>query len=406
MHSSSSGSTKSRLFQDSCRGPRLIAYFAFGVLFLKLLSGCAVTRQPAVPLRTVRIAANLPLSGPLAIYGQTIKDGAAMAIDDLRQVGSKDARFQVDWHDNTGSPKTTLSVYQRQIMDLPDIYWSGVKPQTMAINDQLRRAEIPHFVWTFDPFINKESKEAHLPANNFRTWVNFKIEAPALINYVAEKKAKRVAIIYVKLPNSQEEFDGIVIPALKAMKIQDILVDTYDAGTKDYAALAVKVRDFKPDVIILNGFQDNFVGLTRAFRPLGLIHHGNTICSFDLLDASRVLGKDELEGLRVVTPMFADHRDNAEIKGWSTRFYQRTGLWPLYTSAYSYDAIMIINEAAKKLALPAKSEQWLKALKATKMRGVTGPLSFDEDGSLNTPVEVAVFKDGVLKPAPIASSPD
>jgi branched-chain amino acid transport system substrate-binding protein len=349
--------------------------------------------------KTIRIAANLPMTGSLAIYGQSIKDGAEMAVEDFKRTDPTGPSFAIDWQDNASTPQTAVSIFQRQMLSEYDIYWSGVKPETSAIQDQVEARGMPHFVWVFDAYVNNKKSGADASTRNtFRTWVNFKIEPSVLLAYVKAHQAKKVGIVYVRLPNTEEEYQKIMAPALKAMGINDVLMETYDANGADYKSIAVKVREFKPDVIILSGFQDNFVGLVRAFRPLGLIENGNTICSYDLLDAAKLLGKDELEDLHVVAPMFATHADNARIKGWSERFRRRTNHLPLYTNAYAYDAITMIYAAAHRLMLPASSEQWIRALRATKLDGVTGPLVFDEDGSLVTPVEVGVYKDGALLP--------
>jgi hypothetical protein len=60
--------------------------------------------------------------------------------------------------------------------------------------------------------------------------------------------------------------------------------------------------------------------------------------------------------------------------------------------------MMIIHDAAKRLHLPASPKDWISALRATKIDGITGPLSFDDDGSLVTPIEIAVYHNGKLSP--------
>src|SRR5262249_35650161 len=153
--------------------------------------------------------------------------------------------------------------------------------------------------------------------NNFRCWVNFKIEPSLLLNYADARKAKTVAIVYAQSPGAEEEYKRTFIPALKTMQIKYLLVADYDPKSPDYKMIASKVKSFKPDLIVLNGSPENFVGLIRAFRPLDLIHDGNTICSYELLDTGNALSADELEGIRVICPMFVTHSDNAGIKGWS-----------------------------------------------------------------------------------------
>lgn len=342
---------------------------------------------------TVRIAANLPMSGGLATYGAAVRDGANMAVEEMEKTNASGPKLEFDWQDNTGDPKTTLSIMQKQYLQPPDIYVSGVKPQTMAIKNQITSKGTPHFVWIFDAYINEKSN------NNFRTWVSYKIEPPVYLGYAQQRKARRVAIVYVHLPHTVEEFNQIVIPGLKKQGIRDIMVESFDFGKGDYKSIAVKVKIFAPDLIILNGFQAELVGLVRAMRPFGLIKDGNTLATYDMLDAAKVLGKDELEGIRQVAPGFVIRPDRPEVKKWRDSFKAKYGSEPLYTHAYAYDMAQIIHDAAGRVNPPTTSEQWIQALRATNIQGVTGPLKFDENGDLITPQEVGVYRDGKLVPA-------
>ncbi len=346
----------------------------------------------------VKIAANLPLTGNLSTYGAAVKDGATMALEDLSKKDPNGPHLTVDWQDNAGNAKTTVTIMQRQFIDPPDIYMSGVKPQSMAIREQIQAKGTPHFEWVFDTFINRASEGHAASENNLRCWVNFKIEPAIFLKYVDEHKSKRVAIVYVRLPSTQEEYESAIVPALNRMGIKHILVEPYEVGSKDYKTLALKVKDFKPDLTILSGFQDDLVGLLRAFRPLGLIGNGNTISTYDMLDAGKILGKDEIEGIRFSAPKFVTRAEEEKVKQWTDRFKKRFGRKPLYSEAYGYDSIVIINDAAKRLHLPATAKQWLAAIRATSCDGVTGCLLFDDDGTVKTPVEMAVFRNGKAVP--------
>lgn len=355
------------------------------------LSSCPSPSGLKGDKKVVNIDANLPLTGNLAVYGTSVRNGATLALEDLEKSDPNSPKLKFDWEDNGGNPQTAVSILQKQLLDTPNIYVSGVKPQTMAIKTQIDAQGIPHFVWIFDAFINKNTK------NNFRTWVNYKIEAPLYLKYIQAKQAKRVAIIYVNLPHTDEQFNKLVIPRLKEQGIT-VYAEAYDVDLKDYKDIAVKVQKFKPDVIIINGFQNTIVGIIRALRPLGLIKDGNTIGTFDVLDAAQILGADELEGIRVIAPLFVTRPDKEQIVNWNKKFQERFGRTPLYTDAFAYDMVLIINDAAKRLKLPATSNQWIDSLRATKIEGITGPLSFDQDGDLITPLEIGVFRNGKLIP--------
>lgn len=367
----------------------LVALIALGVIAVKRWSGSSPSNANAV-----RVATNLPLTGELASYGKAVQRGATMALEDLKQSDPSGPSIAFDWQDNAGSPQTAVSIMQQQYLQPPDIYVSGVKPQFAAIAEQVSARGTPHFVWVFDAVINAKTR------NHLRTWVSFKIEPSIFLSYAESRKAKRVAIAYVQLPNTQEEYQQYVIPGLKqrGLEDKDIFVEVYNIGTKDFKNIALKMRDFKPDLIILNGFQNDLVGLVRALRPLSLITDGNTIAAYDMLDAAELLGADETEGIRVVAPLFVTRPDRLEVAAWRSRFTTKYGRQPLYSDAFAYDMTMIIHDAAKRLKLPATSAQWLEALRSTNIAGVTGPLRFDGDGDLDTPLEVGVYRNGKLVP--------
>ena len=339
---------------------------------------------------SVRIAANLPMSGALATYGVAVREGASMALDDVQATGAPP--MVVDWQDNAGDPKTAVSILRQQLLENPNIYVSGVKPETMAIKDEVSQLNLPHFVWIFDAIINNGT------TNNFRTWVSYKIEPPIYIQYAKEHNAQRIAMTYVQLPHTVEEFEKILVPELKKEGSADLLVEPYDFGRTDFKDIAAKIASFKPDLIILNGFQGDLVGLIRSLRPLGAITDGNTIATYDLLDAARILGADEIEGIRIVTPVFETRPDSTKIGAWRKRFRDKYGREPLYTHAFAYDMIGAISAASKTLQLPASSEEWIHALRSVDVDGITGPIRFDSDGDMVTPLEVGVYRGGKLLP--------
>jgi branched-chain amino acid transport system substrate-binding protein len=366
---------------------------ALGGIVLSL-TGCPNKPKPPEPdtSLTVKIAANLPLTGALSTYGVAVRDGANMAVEELKAEDPAGPTLNLDWQDNASDPKTAVTIFQKQYLSPPDIYVSGVKPQYMAIKDQAKAKGTPHFVWVFDPVLNPDS------TNNLRTWVSYKIEPPVYLDYAKKIGAKRVAIVYVQLPHSVEEINDLVVPGLNKQGIADILVEPYDFGKTDFKDVAVKFKNFKPDLMILNGFQQELVGLIRALRPLKLITDGNTLATYDLLDAAKILGADEIEGVRQVAPVCVSRPDTPVVKEWTTRFQVKYNSDPLYTHMYGYDMMQVINDAATRVEKPAGAAEWIAALKATKIEGVTGPLEFDADNDLVTPLEVAVYRNGKLVP--------
>lgn len=354
-----------------------------------IIVGIRLTQMPVGPSENVvNVAMNIPITGPFGIYGQTIRDGALFALDDLSNQKSK-IRINANIQDNAGETKAASNVFQQQMLSKVDIYVSGVKPQTLAIFDNVIEKGVPYFVWIFDAFVTDKYPTV------FRTWVNYKYEPEKYFQYIKHKKAKRVAIACVNFPHTVEEFRDIVIPQLSQQGVQTV-IEIYEWNIKEYRDLIVKLRAQKPDLYILNGFQENLVGLVKALRTYGLVAEGNVIGTYDLLDAANLLTKDELEGLKVIAPDF-NIAQTPRLLEWKQNFKAKYNREPLYTDAYSYDMVMIIADAAKRLTLPATSEQWIRGLMETNINGITGPLTFDKGGDLVLTLRIGNYVNGVLE---------
>jgi branched-chain amino acid transport system substrate-binding protein len=342
-------------------------------------------------VKSVSIGVNLPLTGELGVYGKGIKDSALMAMDDLKASNQLSADLKFDWQDNAGDPKTAVTVFQKQFVNPPNIYVSGFTPQTLAINSLVEAKGAPHIVWAFDAFMAKNSK------TNFRTWINYKIEPPVYFEFIKARKPKKVAILYANVPYGAEEINQIVAPGLKDMGVQDVMVEAYDVGLKDFKDLAQKVKQFQPDAIILNGFPFTLVSAVRALQPLGVIKDGNTIGTYDMINAAETLAPNEVEGIRVVAPTYMV-RPTTKYQDWSKKFAAKFNRQPSHPDAYAYDMTLVLNDVAKRVKQPAGPEQWVEAMRATNTEGVTGALAFDPDKDLKTPIEIGVFRQGKLVP--------
>lgn len=363
------------------------------IVFASLIANCTLSSCTQKDQKTekVRIAFNIPLTGTFGIYGQAIRDGALLALKDLKNI-YPNVNLIVDFQDNKGKPSDTVTIMQKQFFKPVDIYVSGVKPQTMAIFDQVKEKGIPHFVWVFDAFICANN------SNTFRTWVSFKYEPEKYLQFIECEKPQKIAIVYVNVPHVIEEMEEIVIPSLKKLDYEDkdLMIEVYDWSRKDFKDIVAKIRRFSPDLTIMSGFQGNIVGLTKLMRSYSIMEQSQIISTFDMIDAANVLSQDELEGIRFITPLFNVEKETKRIEAWKNKFEDQYGRKPLYTAAYSYDMMYMISEAAKKIQGPMTSKAWVKALHTTELQGVTGDLEFDKDGDLEVDLKIGVFRNGTI----------
>ncbi len=360
---------------------RVSFFLVTGVVTLTLPPPQCASGQTVPPFR---IACNLPLTGELATYGSAVQEGSLMAFDEL----SLGKVLEFDWQDNSSTPRGAASIAPRQLERKPHVYISGIKPQYMAIHDAVMKSGIPHFPWIFDMRIRPNGER------NFRTCINFKIEPPLFLDFAAKRKASKVAVIYVQLPHTDEEYNGTIIPGLEAQGAE-VLVERYDMNKMDFRDLALRVARFRPDVLVLSGFQANFTGMVKALRQLNLIGPDNTVATYDMADTLPLLSPEETEGIHVSAPRFMLH-PTKKYEEWKKRFRLRFKKEPLYLHAYAYDMVQLIAGVAAQKNSPRDPAGIARALQNAKVDGITGPVSFDADGDAVIPVELGIVRNGVL----------
>ena len=138
----------------------------------------------------------------------------------------------------------------------------------------------------------------------------------------------------------------------------------------------------------------------RALQPFGLIRPGQTVGSLDLLDASKLLSANEVEGVLVAAPGYLV-APSTEAVAWTTRFEKRFGWIPTYTAAYAYDMGTTLLLAAAEVNASSASNwqaEFLSALRRSSFEGITGRIAFNEDQSLKTALVLSTFRDGVARP--------
>lgn len=361
------------------------------VIIISFIYGC---NKNVTDKEKINVACNLPLTGDLATYGESIKDGMSLAVDDIEKSKGKDSlNINFVFDDNQGIPKNTASIFQKQTTSRVDFYVSAVTPQTMSIIKQVNEKGIPHFAWAWQPFITRDYN------NTFRTWVNFEAEAGYYIKFVEDKKPKKIAIAHMNVTGPVIQFNDIVIPKLKELGYTDINTEVFEVDKLDFKDIVNKFKSYNPDVILMSGFKDHVIGFVKACRDFKLIKDNNTMISMDLLDASEDLSPDILEGISVTVPTFLISKSE-NYNNWNKQFQDKYKRKPRYTDSYAYDMVYIINEAVSQTKRSGKQKieysDLISALMQVDINGITGKLRFSKDRDLLLDLKRCSFKNGAL----------
>jgi len=362
----------------------LIVAALFSVLVALYACRNGPTTDPAG--NGVRIAVNIPLSGPIASFSAEYVNGLRMGIEDgTEAVGIAKDSFKVDAQDNQGQPSVAASIAQKQVLQGFDVYFSGVSQMSRAAFPIVSQVPATHFLVSYDAHLTEESP------NNMRILPHFKNEGPAFVNYAKQRGAKRVFAFALNNPEIQGQYTEYVEPGIKAQG-GEFAREVYEFTQTDFRTLALKAKQFKPDLVLVSGFSLHVLPILRALRAEGLVGDGNVLC---IMDFNELLGgsipASEFNGVAYTAPAYSFPENKQQREAWIERYRARFGKTPNFVPAFAYDTGRLLALAKSKAGSVSRD-----AIRAQlPYKGVAGEITVDQAGDLSTPLGVLkVRQDG------------
>jgi len=330
-----------------------------------------------------------PMTGDLAQYGVSMKEGTALAVAKFEAGGDK---VKLVTEDDRGNPQESASVAQKIAgqKEILGVVGPFGTPTALAAAPIYERAKITIIAPASSAVKYNEAGPYH-----FRVNVTSEIHVLGTAKFIKEVlKAKKVAIIYEKTDWGIGYRKALVESFKKAGGIEVVYDDGFVRGpTTDFMAILTKIKEAGPEVLCHATLYTESALIAKQSKKLGLkvVHLGNPGTHSDKL---MKLGGQAAEGVICVGEFHADMK-RAEAQEFVKAYKAKFNKEPDEFAALSYDATMIILNAIKK-AGSTDRDKIREAVAATKnFKGVTGDLSFDEKGDIPyKDVTFMVVKDG------------
>jgi branched-chain amino acid transport system substrate-binding protein len=219
------------------------------VTLVLLASSTAATAAPSGP--PVRIGGTLALTGPLAPTALLHRIAGEIYVEELNKGNGLLGR-PVEWVllDDQSKPDVTRSLYERLItVDKVDLLMgpyatSGIL-SAMTVAQRYNKI-LPHHSFGM-PHLAKY--EMHFPTAAFGPEPNRTVPTTVFDALAATSKPpKTVAILTSKFPSAQFQSSGAKEVAEKR-GLNVVLYLEYEFGTRDWGALAARVKDANPDFL-------------------------------------------------------------------------------------------------------------------------------------------------------------
>lgn len=351
------------------------------VIVLMVIGAFFALKAPKTPENkpTVIIGATLPLTGDVAMLGQSSKKAIELALENL---GDTKYNYEVVFEDDAFKPQTGATTANKLIsVNNADVILSFGSPVGNAVSPVAEKSKVPHI-----NFFASDTTVAKGEYNFLHYTPPYK-DSELFISELKKREIKNVVFF------GQQDNPGVgaIISAfendIKDTDIKVLANQKFNTGTRDFRTQISSVKNLNPDIYVLEASSPELETLTKQIREAGIT---TPVTSMEAFEFSSDLSL--FEGMWYVNA--------ADPQQWFVdMFTKKYSEGPKFGSANGYDAINLIVKAVETKGdgktVPSK-EEIKDALSSVKdFDGALGDnLSVDKEGMIISGAVVRIVKDG------------
>ncbi len=324
----------------------------------------------------VTIALAGPMTGPQATYGDQMKNGVAMALDDINAAGGVlKQKLQVKLFDDVCDPKQAVVVANKIVAaSLPVVighFCSGSSIPASSVYAE-------EGVLMISPGSSNPQLTDAGYKTIFRSIGRDDAEGAVAGDYIADHfKDKKIAIVHDKQTYSKGIADAVAAQ-LDKRNIKITLRDTVNPGERDYSAFITKLKNQNIEMLFYGGYYNEAGLIVRQMREQGMktaVMGGNGWATRELWAITGPAGEGMLMSY---SPDPSTNPNNAAlVKRFKAKNIPADG----YTM-YAYTALKAWADAVNKIG-DAKPTAVAAALRGNIFETPIGKISFDAKGDVS-----------------------
>ena len=373
-------------------------YRRIRVVFLVIMASCvAIVTTSAVmeaqqKKEKLTIAMVNPLTGDAATYGVSHKNGVEMAFAEINKAGGvKGRELELVTYDDAGDPKQSAAGAQKfaDQKSVLAITGSCLSSNTLAMVPITDRAHLPHSaVSSSTPKLSGRSRYF------FRMAVQDAQVGILMADLLHEKlKVKKVAVLY---PNNDygKGLTEAIERKLKQYGVSVVSSQAYLATDKDYSSLLTRVKAGDVDALALAGTYTDSALITKQARAIGFtkpIVGGTGLYSPQFIE----IAGSASEGVYLLGAFVVTNPDPA-VQAFVKKYKAQYGAEPDTFAALGYDQGYVLKAALEKAGEKGAitRESVRDAMAATRYKGLTGTVTFNDKGDWVRPYLYITVKSG------------
>ena len=326
----------------------------------------------------IKISTVGPMTGQYASFGEQMKRGAEMAVNDINAAGGVlGQKLQLLVEDDACDPKQAVAAANKLVSEgvafVAGHFCSG---SSIPASDVYAEEN----VLQISPASTNPQLTERGMANVFRVCGRDDQQGVVAGKFLADTfKGKKVAILHDKTAYGKGLADETK-KNMNAAGLQEAMYEAYTAGEKDYSALISKMKAAGIDVFYVGGYHTEAGLMIRQAHEQG---YKPQLVSGDALVTDEYWKITGDAGAGTLMTFSPDPRKNEAAAPLVQRF-RDANYEPEGYTLYTYGAIQAWAQAVEK-AGSADTDPVIKTLKSEKFETVLGNIGFDDKGDVTAP---------------------
>jgi branched-chain amino acid transport system substrate-binding protein len=333
------------------------------------------------------------LSGQTSSFGQSTKNGALMAIDEINAAGGINGR-KIEWlmEDDQGQPQQASTVVTKLINQdkVVAIIGEVASSNSLAAAPKAQEAKVPMITPS-----STNPKVTQVGDYIFRVCFTDDFQGAVAAKFAANTlHAKKAAVLGDFNSDYSKGMTQYFVQEFTGAGGQIVAQQSYTQTDADFKGQLTNIRAAAPDVIFVPGYYGQVGVIAKQAKELGITA---PLLGGDGWDSPKLfeLGGAALNGDFMVNHYSTDDPSPA-VQKFVSAYKAKYGAVPDAIAALGYDAMNVLADAIKR-AGTTESAKLRDAIAGTKnFPGVTGSISLNASRDAVKPAVVFELKDGKL----------
>lgn len=377
---------------------KFASLFLASTLLVGVLAGCSGgDKESSSEGDTIKIGANLELSGATASYGTSEADAIALAIEEINAEGGIDGKqlelIKVD-NKSDAAESTNAAIKLTSKDKVTAIIGPATSGNSVAQVQIANDSKTPMISPSGTSTTVTVGEDGSVNEFAFRTAFIDPFQGTVAANFAANELKVKTAAVYAD--NASDYAKGLAASFIKDFEAAGgkiVAQESYVAKDNDFRSTLTRIKAANPEYVFIPGYYEEVGLIVKQARELGITVPLMGADGWDSPTLVDLAGADALNNTYIITAYSAEDPDG-KAKAFADKFTEKYGEAPNSFHALGYDSVYLLKDAIER-AGSLDGTKIKDALEATdKLDLVTGLYSMDEFHHPIKSASIIEFVDG------------